>query len=109
MDQVELGRAAERVRDVERLPDAPVDVVVLLVGPLADAVEPREGDRVQRGEQRDVDAALREPVGQQPRHELPRPVVARRRAPRDRSEQRELHSGSVAWRPAASSASSACR
>ena len=89
MDQVELARAAERVGDVERLPDAPVDVAVLLVGPLADPVELRERDRVQRGEQRHVDAALREAVGQQPRHELPRPVVAGRRAPGDRPEERE--------------------
>ena len=39
VDQVELGRAAERVRDVHRLPDAAVELGVLRVRPRADAVE----------------------------------------------------------------------
>ena len=42
VDQVELGRAAQGVGDVQRLPDTAVDLVVLLVGPLADSVERRE-------------------------------------------------------------------
>ena len=44
VDQVELRRAAQGVSDVERLPHSPIDLALLLVGPLADPVQPCEGD-----------------------------------------------------------------
>ena len=56
----------------------------------------RRRHRVGGGEQRDVHAALDQPLGQE-RHELlPRAVVARRHPPRDRREHRDTESG---WSP----------
>ena len=43
VDEVELARALERVRDVQRLPDPPVERAVLLVPPWAHAVERGRG------------------------------------------------------------------
>ncbi len=89
--QVELGRAGERVRDVHRLPDPPVEGGVLGVRSRDDAVQGGGGDGVEGGEQGDLVAAGHQPLGQQPGDLLPGSVVPRRRTPGDRPEQCDLH------------------
>ena len=64
---------------------------VLGVAVRADAVESGRRHRVERGEERDVDAARDQPLGEQAGDRLPRPVVLGRRAPGDRREHGELH------------------
>ncbi len=77
--------------DVEHLPHLGVDGRVLGIGPRADAGELAGRERVLRREQGDVDAARHQRLGQQARHQLPRAVVARRRAPGDRRQHGDTH------------------
>ena len=91
VDEIELARALEDVSDVEQLPDLGVDGRVLGVGTRAHAGERAGRERVERREQRDVDAAGDERLGEQAGDELPGAVVARRRAPRDRREHGDTH------------------
>jgi hypothetical protein len=65
--------ARECVRHVERLPDASVSPGILRVAVRRDAVEASRRDRVQRCEERHVDAALVQPGCDQPRDAFPRP------------------------------------
>ena len=73
VDEIELARALEDMGDVEQLPDLGVDGRVFRVGTRTDARERGRRDRVGGGEQRDVDAARDERLGEQARHELPGP------------------------------------
>ena len=91
VNEVELAGALEDMGDVEHLPDLGVDGRVLGIGRRADTGELARGPAIQRGEQRDVDAARDQRLGQQAGDQLPRTIVARRRAPRDRSEHGDTH------------------
>jgi hypothetical protein len=93
--QVESGRRRERVRDVQRLPDAAVHRRVVGIAVRGHAVEGRGGHGVERREEGDVDPAPDEPLGQQARDELPGPVVQRGCPPRDRPEHRDAQGGPV--------------
>ncbi len=86
VNEVELARALEDMGDVEHLPHLGVDAGVLGIGRRADAGELARGRAVLRGEQGDVDAARHQRLGQQAGHQLPRAVMARRRAPGDRRQ-----------------------
>jgi hypothetical protein len=92
VDDVEVSRALEGVRHVQRLPNATVERRVFRVAVGTHAVQLRRGLRIEGGEQRHVDAARVEATGEQSGDSLPRPVVARRRPPGDRSEDCDLHS-----------------
>ena len=83
MNEVELGGAFEHMGDVQHLPHLGVDAGVLRIGCRADAGELARGRAVLRGEQRRVDAARHQRLGQQAGHQLPRAIMARRGAPGD--------------------------
>ena len=91
MNEVELARALEHMGDVKHLPHLGVDAGVLRIGRRADAGELRRGRAVLRGEQRHVDAARHQRLGQQAGHQLPRAVMARRGAPGDRRQHGDAH------------------
>jgi hypothetical protein len=86
VEHVEIGGVFEGGGDVQRLGDLRFDRVVLVPATRARAAEVGGGDRVARGEQRDVMAGGDEPVGEERGEELPRAVVAGRRAPGDGRE-----------------------
>ena len=88
MDQIELPRALEHGRDVQRLPYLRVERRILRVPGRRRSRQPRTCERVGGREQRDLDAPVDEPLGEQRYELLPRPVVAGRHSPRDRSEHR---------------------
>jgi len=75
VDDVEVARALERMRDVQRLPDPSVEGRVFGVAVRAHAVQLRGGLGVERRIERHVDTARVQPGGEQ----------ARRLAPRGRS------------------------
>ncbi len=91
VEHVEAVRLLEGVPDVQRRPHARVDARVLLVGPRADADELGRGLGVERREERHVEAEPHEAVGEQADDALPRAVMPRRDAPRDRGEQADAH------------------
>src|SRR6185312_15599467 len=86
VNEVELTDALEYMGDVEHLPYLGVDSGVLGIGRWADAGQSARRPAILRGEQGDVDAARHQRFGQQARHQLPWTIMARRRAPGDRSE-----------------------
>ena len=88
VDQVELAGPLEDLRDVQALPDLGVERVVFGIRARARSDQRRLRDRVGRREQRDRDAASDQALGQQRHHALPRPVMTRRNAPRDRRQHR---------------------
>ena len=87
VDEVELVRALEHLGDVQALAHLRVDVRILRLSSRHDRLRavPR-CLRIASGEQRDVDAALDEPFGEQRGELLPRAVVAGRDAPGDRRQ-----------------------
>jgi len=85
VNEVELTGALEYMGDVEHLPYLGVDGGVLGIGRRADTGQFAGRPAILRGEQGDVDAARHQRLGQQARHELPWTIMARRRAPGDRS------------------------
>ena len=85
------GGELDRVRDVQRLPHPAVHAGVLGIAVRRDRLERRRRHRIGRREEGDVDAPAHQPLGEQARHALPRTVVPRRRAPRDRPEHRHPH------------------
>ena len=89
VDHVELARALEHRRDVQRLPDLRVQRRILGVAGRRRADEASGRDRVGGGEQGDVDSSPDQPLGQQRGELLPRPVPARRYPPRDRRQNRD--------------------
>ena len=91
MHKLELARPGQCMRDVQCLPDPPVQLGVLRVAVRADAIESRRRHRVERREKSDIDSARDKPLGQQAGDRLPRPVVLGRRAPGDRREHGKLH------------------
>ena len=93
VQQIEVRRGAQRGRDVQRLPHAPVHGSVLRVATRADAAQNRTCLRVQGREQRHLDAARYQALGQQAGDELPRTVMPRRSAPSDRRQHGHLHRG----------------
>ena len=86
VDDVELGGALEHVRDVEAFRDLRVDVRILRVPTVDDGREPSRGHRVTGGEQGHVDSPRDQPLRQKRRELLPRAVVTRGNAPRDRRQ-----------------------
>ena len=72
--------------DVEHLPHLGVDGGVFGIGRRTDTTQLRRRPAILGGEQRDVDAARHQRLGQQARHQLPGTVMARRRAPGDRRQ-----------------------
>ena len=91
VDQVELGRARERVCDMQRLPDPAIHPCLPFVADRAHAIEVRGSLRVERGEERHVDAARDEPLCDQARDLLPGPVVPRGRTPGDWAQDGDPH------------------
>lgn len=91
VDDVEVTRARQGMRDVQRLGHPAVRGRIVGVPPFAHAVEPGRGDRIQCREECHVHARGCEAVGEQTRHLLPRPVVARRSPPGHRPEQADPH------------------
>jgi hypothetical protein len=73
VNELELARALERVGARAGLADAPVDASLFRVARRRNAVQLRARERVERREQRDVDAARHQPFGEQARHLLPGP------------------------------------
>jgi hypothetical protein len=63
--KVELAGAAQRVGDVHRLPHSSVQARITGVSARAHAVERRRGGRIQGGEQRHVDTAGHEALGEE--------------------------------------------
>ena len=86
VDHVELVGALEGMRDVEAFDDLGLDVRILRVAASDHRGEPAGGDRVGGREEGHVDAPRDEPLGEERCELLPRPVVARRHAPRHRRE-----------------------
>ena len=86
VDHVELVGPLEDVRDVEALGHLRVDVRILRVPAGDDRREPARGHRVGGREERHVDAAGDQALGQERGELLPRAVVAWRHAPRDRRQ-----------------------
>ena len=86
VDDVELASALEHGRDVQALCDLGVDRLVLRPARRRGRVQPGRGDRVCSGEQRDVMTGGHQPLGEQRRELLPRPVVTRWCPPRDRRQ-----------------------
>ena len=93
VDQVELVGPLEHRRDVQAFPDLGVEPGVLGVAGRCGADEARRSQRVSRREQGDVDPPGHEALRQQRDELLPRPVVARRHAPRDRRKHRDADRG----------------
>ena len=79
------------MRHMHRLPHAAVHRGVIGVPVRAHTIQPRTRLRIQGREQGDVDPAYNQTFGQQAGHQLPRTVVQRRRAPRDRRQHRHVH------------------
>ena len=91
VDHVELARAFEDRRDVQRLPDLRIQCRILGVAGRRRADEASGRDGVGRGEQGDVDSSPDQALGQQRSELLPRAVMARRYPPRDRCQNRDPH------------------
>ena len=62
---VQRGGALVGIRDVQALPDFRIERRVLVERARRDALQTSGGDRVRRREERDVDASLHEPFGEQ--------------------------------------------
>ena len=86
VDDVELAGALEHRGDVQALCDLGVDRRILRPARRRGGMQAGRGDRVCSGEQRDVMAGRHQPLGEQRRELLPRPVVTRRCPPRDRRQ-----------------------
>ena len=91
VDEVEVAGARQRVGHVERLPDAPVHRGVFGVALGADPVEGRRGLRIERREQRHVDAPRDQSLREEARDLFPGAVVSRRRTPGHRAQEADLH------------------
>ena len=88
MNDVEVARPLDRGRKIQHLVELPrPHVLVMPVAVREDRVEPGLGGRVFVGEERDVVAALDEPLGQERRHDLDRAGFSRR--------DRRRHGGNV--------------
>lgn len=88
------------MRNMKRLPDAPVELGIVRVAMGADPVELRRRLRVEGGEQGHIDTASVQARRNEPGDAFPGAVVLRRRAPRNRPENRDLHEDILARNPA---------
>ena len=91
VDQVEFARAFEDMGEVAVFPNLCVDRRVFGIGRGDDAGEGAGGQAVLRREQRDVDAACDQRLGEQAGDQFPRAIMAGRGAPGDRGEHRDFH------------------
>ena len=86
VNKVELTGPLKDMGDVEHLPHLCVDRGIFGIGRRANAIQPGCRPAIQCGEQGDVDTARHQRLGQEARHLLPRPVMARRCTPGDRRQ-----------------------
>src|SRR5215211_6658474 len=89
--------------NMETFPDASVQILVLFITARGHAVERRGSLRIERGEQRHINPAAYQPIGEQAGHLFPRAVMLGWSAPRDRPEKRDFHlrPGDAALQPGA--------
>jgi len=84
--------------DVQAFPDTTVEAGVLLITARGHSVEGCRRLRIEGRKERHVYTALRQPVGQQAGHLLPRAVMPRRRTPGDRPQKCNFsHCSRIQW------------
>ena len=86
VNDIELGGPLEGIRDVQALADLGIDVGILRVRPRHNGGETAGRPRIAAREQRHVDSALDQALGEQRGELLPRAVRPRRDSPRHGSQ-----------------------
>ncbi len=89
VDDVELRRPFEDLGDVEALGHLRIEGRVLRPPVRHHGTQAGRGQRITGGEQRDVVPARHQSLRQEGGEELPRPIVAGRHPPRERSQDRD--------------------
>ena len=83
MDQVELCRPLKHFRDMQVFHHLGIDRPVLFIPTRNHGMQPGPGDRIGGCEQGHIPAPRHQPLRHIAGHRLPRPILPRRRAPRD--------------------------
>ena len=107
VDQVKLGGVFKGLRDVQVFGDFGIDGAILFISAVDHGMQPGAGDRVARGEKRDVPTPRHQALGDVAGHRLPGAVLPRRSTPGNRRQNRDPASSLITYDIAASTSRSA--